>query len=219
MKNQKLNITTLLGKGSVMDGDFASPGSVRIDGKITGNVNVEGTLVLGISGSIRGNVKCSSIIIGGEIEGNIIAPERAELSPSSRVIGDIRTDSIIIDEKAVFHGKCVMDEELLTPRDTDSFSFKSKERKDSKMANSEVKEALEEASENAPEPVTEPLSVEHALHDVPPVPLMNTNTGEIKVEEIVQAVAEETIEHIDESVDERIPENTGSESAVSEGNI
>ena len=34
MKNQKLNITTLIGKGAVMEGDFASPGSVRIDGKV-----------------------------------------------------------------------------------------------------------------------------------------------------------------------------------------
>ena len=67
--------------------------------------------------------------------------------------------------------------------------------------------------------MNDPLSVYHALQDVPTVPLMNTNTGEIKVEEIVQAVAEETIAHIDESVDEGIPENTGSESAVSEGNI
>ena len=69
MKNQKLNISTLIGKGSVMNGDFAAPGSVRIDGKITGNVNVEGTLVIGTSGVIKGNVKCAGIVVGGEIEG------------------------------------------------------------------------------------------------------------------------------------------------------
>ena len=191
MKNQKLNITTLIGKGSVMDGDFATPGSARIDGKITGNVNVEGVLVLGISGAIRGNVKCSSIIIGGEIEGNIIAPERAELSPSSRVIGDIRTDSIIIDEKAVFHGKCVMDEEPLSSRDTDSYAFKSMERKDSRQASSEVKDALEEAAENKPEPVTNPKPADHGLDDVPPVPLLNTGNEELKV--IAEEPEEETV--------------------------
>ncbi|MBO7355882.1 MAG: polymer-forming cytoskeletal protein [Lachnospiraceae bacterium] len=205
MKNQKLNITTLIGKGSVMDGDFATPGSARIDGKITGNVNVEGVLVLGISGAIRGNVKCSSIIIGGEIEGNIIAPERAELSPSSRVIGDIRTDSIIIDEKAVFHGKCVMDEEMLTSRDTESFAFKSMERKDSRVASSEVKDALEEASENKPEPVTNPVPAEHGLDDVPPVPLLNTGNEELKI------AAEPEPEVLEEEIEESIEEDADPE--------
>ncbi len=205
MKNQKLNITTLIGKGSVMDGNFASPGSARIDGKITGNVNVEGVLVLGISGAIRGNVKCSSIIIGGEIEGNIIAPERAELSPSARVIGDIRTDSIIIDENAVFHGKCVMNEEMLTSRDTESNAFKSMEKKDSKAASSEVKDALADAEDNKPDPIANPKPAEYGLDDVPPVPLLNAVKEEPKIVTDTDDEAEEE-EPVGEPVEETVEE-------------
>ena len=155
MKNQKLNISTLLGKGSVVNGDFAAPGSARIDGKIMGNVNVEGTLVIGTSGVIKGNVKCSGIIVGGDIEGNIIAPERAELSSTSRIIGDIHTGNIIIDEKALFQGKIVMSEDGVPERDKEKLSYKAKERKDRREAESEVRDALEDARENEPEPVEE----------------------------------------------------------------
>jgi len=155
MKNQKLNISTLLGKGSVISGDFAAPGSARIDGKITGNVNVEGTLIVGTSGAIKGNVKCSGIIVGGDIEGNIIAPERAELASTSRIIGDIHTGNIIIDERALFQGRIVMSENGVPERDRDKLSYKARERKDQKEAASEVKDALEEARENEPEPVEE----------------------------------------------------------------
>ncbi|MBP5253213.1 MAG: polymer-forming cytoskeletal protein [Lachnospiraceae bacterium] len=155
MKNQKLNISTLLGKGTVVNGDFAAPGSARIDGKITGNVNVEGTLVIGTSGIIKGNVKCSGIIVGGDIEGNVIAPERAELASTSRIIGDIHTGNIIIDEKALFQGKIIMSENGIPERDRDKLSYKAKERKDLKKAASEVKDALEEARDNEPEPVEE----------------------------------------------------------------
>ena len=155
MKNQILNISTLLGKGSVVNGDFAAPGSARIDGKITGNVNVEGTLVIGTSGIIKGNVKCSGIIVGGDIEGNVIAPERAELASTSRIIGDIHTGNIIIDEKALFQGKIIMSENGIPERDRDKLSYKAKERKDLKKAASEVKDALEEARDNEPEPVEE----------------------------------------------------------------
>ncbi len=155
MKNQKLNITTLIGKGAVMEGDFAAPGCVRIDGRINGNVNVEGTVVIGTCGEIRGNVKCSGLIVGGDIEGNIIAPERAELSSTARVIGDIHTGNIIIDEKAIFQGKCVMNEDGVPKREKDNFSKKMKEKKDRKLAESEVRDALENAKENEPEPVEE----------------------------------------------------------------
>ena len=156
MKNQKLNITTLIGKGAVVEGDFASPGCVRIDGRINGNVNVEGTIVVGTSGSILGNVKCDGLITGGNIEGNIIAPQRAELSSTSRVIGDIHTGNIIIDENAVFQGKCIMDENGIPERtDKEKLSYKMKEKKDQKKAAEEVKDALEDAKENEPEPVEE----------------------------------------------------------------
>ncbi len=155
MKNQKLNISTLLGKGSVVNGDFAAPGSARIDGKITGNVNVEGTLVVGTSGIIKGNVKCSGIIVGGDIEGNIIAPERAELSSTSRIIGDIHTGNIIIDEKALFQGKIIMSEDGVPERNKDKLSYKAKERKDRREAEAEVRDALEDARDTEPEPVEE----------------------------------------------------------------
>ncbi len=155
MKNQKLNITTLIGKGAVMEGDFAAPGCVRIDGRINGNVNVEGTVVVGTCGEIKGNVKCAGLIVGGDIEGNIIAPERAELASTARVIGDIHTGNIIIDENAIFQGKCVMSEEGVPARSKDNFSRKMKEKKDQKQAESEVKDALENAKENEPEPVEE----------------------------------------------------------------
>ena len=139
----------------MVNGDFAAPGSARIDGKITGNVNVEGTLVIGTSGIIKGNVKCSGIIVGGDIEGNVIAPERAELASTSRIIGDIHTGNIIIDEKALFQGKIIMSENGIPERDRDKLSYKAKERKDLKKAASEVKDALEEARDNEPEPVEE----------------------------------------------------------------
>ena len=155
MKNQKLNITTLIGKGAVMEGDFAAPGHVRIDGRINGNVNVEGTIVVGTCGEIKGNVKCASVIVGGDIEGDIIAPERAELSTTSRVIGDIHTGNIIIDEKAIFQGKVIMNEDGVPTRDKDSFSRRMKEKKDLKEAEAEVRDALENARENEPEPVEE----------------------------------------------------------------
>ena len=48
-----------------------------------------------------------------------------------------------------------MDEEGAPVRGKETLSYKANERKDSKKAASEVKEALEDAKDNEPEPVEE----------------------------------------------------------------
>jgi cytoskeletal protein CcmA (bactofilin family) len=110
-KKSEVKITTLLGADSEISGDFNSEGSVRIDGKVKGSVNVKDTLIIGASASISGNISAACIIIGGEILGDVKAGEKVELTASARVLGDISTNVIVIDEKAIFQGKCDMKQE------------------------------------------------------------------------------------------------------------
>lgn len=112
-----IKITTLIGQGSVCDGGLSTTGSTRIDGQINGNVTVKGTLILGASGIINGNVKADAVNIGGEVNGNIKAPKKAEITSTAKVIGDIVTDIIIIDENAVFQGNITMTRDVNGKRD------------------------------------------------------------------------------------------------------
>ena len=50
-KNADTKMSTLIGAGAELTGDFTLDGSARIDGKIGGNVTVTGNLILG-AGSI-----------------------------------------------------------------------------------------------------------------------------------------------------------------------
>ena len=109
-KDNEIQISTLLGKGTVLEGDFSAKGSVRIDGKVNGDVTVEQALVVGATGSIVGNISAKSVVIGGEVIGNVDAPEKAELTETAKVIGDLATAVIVIDEHAVFQGKCDMNQ-------------------------------------------------------------------------------------------------------------
>ena len=109
-KETEINITTLVGKGTQIDGDFTSPGSVRIDGDIDGSVTVGGTLILGAGGSITGNVTAASVMIGGEVLGDITVQQKVELTGTAKVLGNIETAVIVIDENAIFQGKCDMNQ-------------------------------------------------------------------------------------------------------------
>lgn len=115
-KNSENKISTIIGKGVIVDGDFTAEGSVRLDGVVEGNVKVGGHLLLGVTGKIHGDVEAASVAIGGEVIGNVEAPKKAELTSTARVIGDIHTNIIVIDEKAIFQGKCDMNQEEAKPR-------------------------------------------------------------------------------------------------------
>ncbi len=110
-KKDNTVITTILGKGCVVNGDFTVSQSARIDGEIQGDVFVAGTLIMGADARVDGNIEAGAAIIGGEVVGNITAQSKVELTVTAKVIGDITTTVIVIDENAVFQGRCDMNQD------------------------------------------------------------------------------------------------------------
>ena len=156
MKAKEIQITTIIGSGAECNGDFSAKSSVRIDGVINGSVTVTGALTVGATGRIMGDVKAQSVIVGGEINGNVDAPERVELTATARVIGDVRTSIIVIDEKAIFQGKCDMNQEVPAKKVRPATSAVRAGRKTAKAA---IAEALKEveAAEKKAETKVEPI--------------------------------------------------------------
>lgn len=106
-----VRINSILGPESKLQGDFTAEGSARVDGTLCGNVKVTGTLIVGATGMICGDVEAEAVIVGGEVKGNIVAPQMVELTEKAKVTGDVTTMDIEIDEQAVLVGKCIVYEE------------------------------------------------------------------------------------------------------------
>lgn len=143
MKKSETVITTIIGKDSVVEGDFRAAGSVRLDGTVEGNVEVTGNLIIGETGKIHGNLEATSVIIGGEITGNVNTSLRTELTSTARLIGDIKTTLIVIDEKAIFQGRCDMNQ--------DDVKAKRRPARESRAGKKSAKEAIREALREAEE--------------------------------------------------------------------
>lgn len=144
---KEVQISTLIGKGSVLQGDFTVEGSARIDGKVNGNVSVTGTLTVGAAGAIMGDVTALAVIIGGEVQGDVNAPDKAELTETAKVIGNITTSVIVIDENAVFQGKCDMNQQEPDRKAKARTAKAVKAGK--KSAKAALQEALKEVEEEA----------------------------------------------------------------------
>lgn len=146
-KDRQVRICTLIGKDSELAGDFSVQGSARVDGKVNGNVTVTGTLIVGASGSISGDVSAKSVVIGGEVLGDVEAPEKTELTATAKVLGDISTSVIVVDEKAIIQGKIDMNQST-TDKKAKSRNSKAV-RSGKKSAKAAIAEALKEVEEEA----------------------------------------------------------------------
>jgi cytoskeletal protein CcmA (bactofilin family) len=98
----------LIGNGTNIIGDIKSNGDVRIDGVLTGNISINGKLVVGTTGKIEGNIICQNADISGEIKGKINVSELLILKASAKLVGDIITGKISIEPSATFTGTCSM---------------------------------------------------------------------------------------------------------------
>ena len=104
----RTKIGTVIGEGTVFDGDLSSPEAIRIDGVINGNCTCDKKLILSAGGEVKGNISAQSVIISGKVDGDIVVMGKLELLATGKIDGDITASSIVIDEGACFDGRCTM---------------------------------------------------------------------------------------------------------------
>ncbi|WP_316848543.1 polymer-forming cytoskeletal protein [Pedobacter psychrodurus] len=100
-------ISTIIGLGFTITGELKGKAVVRIDGTVIGNVNVEGGVVLGEKGMIKGDIQTASAIIYGTVNGNVKS-QNLEIKKTGKVNGDIKTEAIEIEMGAQYNGKLEM---------------------------------------------------------------------------------------------------------------
>jgi cytoskeletal protein CcmA (bactofilin family) len=100
-------ISAIIGEGYIFTGELRGSSVIRIEGKIIGNVNVDGGVILGEKGIIEGDINTKSAIIYGTVNGNIKAVH-LQIKKSGNVSGDISTDTLEIEIGAQYNGKLNM---------------------------------------------------------------------------------------------------------------
>ena len=108
MAEKQSNELSLVGAGTVFEGKLRSEGSVRIDGKLVGDVVAKGNAAVGPAGVVEGNLSAKNVSIAGRVQGNLVASEKLVLEAKSSVKGDIRAVRLVVDEGALFDGHCAM---------------------------------------------------------------------------------------------------------------
>jgi cytoskeletal protein CcmA (bactofilin family) len=101
--------------GTEIKGDIISKDDFRFDGKLTGNINTAGKIIIGHTGVVKGEIKCKNADVSGKIEGKITVTELLSLKNSAHVNGDIITNKLAIEPGSRFTGSCSMENSQAMP--------------------------------------------------------------------------------------------------------
>jgi cytoskeletal protein CcmA (bactofilin family) len=99
---------SFVGPGTVVEGKIKTEGSIRIDGKLVGDLVAKANAAVGLSGVVEGNLTAQNISLAGKVQGTVTALEKLVLEEKSVMKGDLRAARLVIDEGAMFDGHCSM---------------------------------------------------------------------------------------------------------------
>lgn len=114
--NEKEGVaTTVIAKGTTIEGKFGCGENVRLDGAIHGEVKVDKRFVMGEGSYVQGNIHARDAAIKGKIKGDIHVKEALHLMESAVIEGNITAKTMIVDEGAKYNGACKIGVMVSTP--------------------------------------------------------------------------------------------------------
>jgi len=111
-KGKEEKTSTIIGKNTELKGTLKDKESVRIDGKFEGEIEIEGSLLIGEEAIIRANIKAKSVGIAGRVFGDINCEEKVELLSTGSLEGKVRASDLTIAEGGFFNGECKMNPQV-----------------------------------------------------------------------------------------------------------
>ena len=99
-------VDTVVGKSTELRGRLSGTGSVQVEGRFQGEIDVEGDVIIGEDGHVVADVRARDVVIAGHVQGDVKATGRVELLQSAKLYGDMHARQLIVAEGAVFKGAC-----------------------------------------------------------------------------------------------------------------
>ena len=88
-----IDLDSLIGAATRIEGDVLFRGGLRIDGQVIGNVVAEAgyasSVVIADSARVEGEVRCDHVVVNGEIHGGVHCAALLEIQPKARIFGDV----------------------------------------------------------------------------------------------------------------------------------
>lgn len=122
-KGKSDRIGTIIGHNAHFEGTISSEGGLRIDGSVKGEIQCDGTLIVGSEGKVEAEIVADNVMIAGEFSGNLTAKNHLEITERGKVRGEITTAKLVMAPGVVFDGTCHMTSQEDLLESTDALSL------------------------------------------------------------------------------------------------
>jgi cytoskeletal protein CcmA (bactofilin family) len=101
---------TTIGPEAHFIGTIDGKGHYIVHGRVEGDCNLNGTLVIGEHGVWQGDIVAENILVAGRIEGAVRARDKMEMISTAHIQGSLTAPIIAIAEGAIHEGEVQMGE-------------------------------------------------------------------------------------------------------------
>ena len=102
------DIIAFVGEEVTFKGTIRYQGTVRVDGRLEGEIYTDGNLIIGQKAVIMAKIEAGMVTCQGRITGEILAKNRVKLLSPAIFDGTITTPLLSMDEGVMFNGSCNM---------------------------------------------------------------------------------------------------------------
>ncbi|MBH5319933.1 polymer-forming cytoskeletal protein [Paenibacillus sp. GSMTC-2017] len=106
---------TLIGEGTVFEGKIKSEASIRIEGKVIGDIISSGDIVIGEKGCANSNITARDLVLAGNLNGDARVTGKLTICSSGILNGNLTAQSLIIEPGGIFNGSSKMTASNTTP--------------------------------------------------------------------------------------------------------
>lgn len=103
-------LETIVGPSVFLKGKLKSDGTIKIQGKVSGEIKAKGDILIDEGSDIKAIVQSRNMVVSGDVTGDLDASGEIELTETAKVVGNISCKSLIIKMGALFIGKSSMKE-------------------------------------------------------------------------------------------------------------
>lgn len=93
---EEFQISTVIAEGISIEGDLIGAESLRIDGKIKGDIRMGKGVIIGESAYIDGDISCQTLVVYGHVVGNVRC-HTLILKAAGKLYGDVAIEQFTVD--------------------------------------------------------------------------------------------------------------------------
>jgi cytoskeletal protein CcmA (bactofilin family) len=99
---------TILASDIDFSGTLNFEKSFLIRGRLSGEIDARGLLVIDEEAVVEANINASRVVIRGVVKGNVTAAEKVEVTVTGKLQGNVTAPEILMETGCVFNGLCTM---------------------------------------------------------------------------------------------------------------